>query len=515
MIKPERNAQHFFQLPLLCLFGRYEAEISVCISFDRHRTKAQKGMIIKMARMILKWRYLKMGNSKHNAHLVKYIATREGAEKCDASWKHQPATLEQQKLAEELARDFPDTKNSLEYTEYIALKTKSAASEFINYVLDENIARIVKKENYVGYIAMRPRVEKQGAHGLFSQEDGPINLSKVADEVANHDGVVWTTILSLRQEDAEKLGYDHAKAWKDMLRSQSDVLASSMGIPLADLRWYAAFHNESYHPHVHIIAYSVGTEPYMTEQGLMKMKSQFAKEIFKQELYHIYEEQTLHREELRQASRERIEEIVEQSNSGVYENETVELMLKRLADELDGYTGKKVYGYLPKPAKNLINGIVDELAKDERIAALYELWYNQRDAIVRIYQDRLPERIPLSQNKEFKSIRNAVLQEALKLSEQAFIPAEIAEAGEEQEVPEVQSVKENMPAANSQSAVRIKSRQSYPQTSVALASVRLFGQLARMIQDDISKNDDIHFHTEKKLQQKIVEKKLAQGIKLE
>ena len=245
------------------------------------------------------------------------------------------------------------------------------------------------------------------------------------------------------------------------------------------------------------------------------MKSQFAKEIFKQELYHIYEEQTLHREELRQASRERIEEIVEQSNSGVYENETVELMLKRLADELDGYTGKKVYGYLPKPAKNLINGIVDELAKDERIAALYELWYNQRDAIVRIYQDRLPERIPLSQNKEFKSIRNAVLQEALKLSEQAFIPAEIAEAGEEQEVPEVQSVKENMPAANSQSAVRIKSRQSYPQTSVALASVRLFGQLARMIQDDISKNDDIHFHTEKKLQQKIVEKKLAQGIKLE
>lgn len=443
-----------------------------------------------MARFILKWRYIKSGTPKHNAHLVKYIATREGAEKCDASWKHQPATLEQQKLIEELVRDFPDTKNSLEYADYLSLKTKSAASEFISYVLDENIDRIGKKENYVGYIAMRPRVEKQGTHGLFSQEDRPINLSEVAEEVANHDGVVWTTILSLRREDAEKLGYDHAKAWKDMLRSQADVLANSRGIPLADLRWYAAFHNESYHPHVHIIAYSVGKEPYMTEHGLKKMKSQFAKEIFKQELYHIYDEQTVHRDELRQASREMIADIVGQINNSVYENEVVELMLKRLVDTLKDYTGKKVYGYLPKPAKNLINGIVDELAKDERIAALYDLWYKQRDEIVRIYQDHFPERIPLSQNKEFKSIRNAVLQEALKLW-----------------------AKYNM-------VVKTKSNQNYTQNyvtpvSVSLASVRLFGQLAQMIQDDISKNDDIHFHTEKKLQQKIVEKKLAQGIKLE
>ncbi len=443
-----------------------------------------------MARMILKWRYLKPGNTKHNAHLVKYIATREGAEKCDASWKHQSATLEQQKLIEELVRDFPDTKNSLEYADYLSLKTKSAASNFINYVLDENIDLIGKKENYVGYIAMRPRVEKQDAHGLFSQEDIPINLSAVSEEIANHDGVVWTTILSLQRKDAEKLGYDHAKAWKDMLRRQADVLANSMGIPLADLRWYAAFHKESYHPHVHIITYSVGKEPYMTEHGLKKMKSQLAKEIFKQELYHIYDEQTIHRDELRQTSREKIADVVGQINGGVYENETVELMLKRLADELDGYTGKKVYGYLPKPAKNLINGIVDELAKDERIAALYELWYKQRDEIVRIYQDRLPERIPLSQNKEFKSIRNAVLQEALRLS-----------------------AKHNM-------VVKTKSNQNHIQkdvtpVSVSLAAVRLFSRLAQILQDDISKNDDIHFHTEKKLQQKIAEKKLAQGIKLE
>lgn len=207
-------------------------------------------------------------------------------------------------------------------------------------------------------------------------------------------------------------------------------------------------------------------------------------------MYHIYEEQTIHRDELRKTSRERIADIVDQINGGVYENETVELMLKKLVEKLDGYTGKKVYGYLPKPAKNLINGIVDELAKDERIAALYDLWYNQRDAVFRIYQDNSFERIPLSQNKEFKSIRNTVLQEALKLS-----------------------AKYNM-------VVKTKSNQNHIQkdvtsVSVSLAAVRLFARIAQILQDDISKNDDSHFYAEKKLQQKITEKKLAQGIKLE
>ena len=368
-----------------------------------------------MARFILKWRYIRSGSPKHNQNLVKYIATREGVEKCDESWKHQPATQEQQRLIKELTDDFPDSIQSFEYQDYISSPTKSTAFEFINHTIEENVDLIGKKENYVRYIAMRPRVEKQGSHGLFTQNDEVINLSEVARTVAEHEGAVWTTILSLRREDAERLGYDNAKAWRDMLRGQADKLAKAMGIPLVDLRWYGAFHNEGSHPHLHLISYSVGKEPYMTEQGLLRFKSDFAGEIFKHDLYHIYQDQTAHRDELRRTGREKMADIVKQINSGVYENEIVTIILRELVRELDHYKGKMVYGYMPKKAKNLIDGIVDELAKDERIAELYSLWYEQRDHIIRTYQDTMTQRIPLSQNKEFKTIKNAVIQEALNI----------------------------------------------------------------------------------------------------
>lgn len=368
-----------------------------------------------MARFILKWRYIKSGSAKHSTNLVKYVATREGVEKCDESWKHQPATVDQQRLIKELVSDFPDAVQSFEYQDYESAPTKHSASEFITRTIEDNVDLIGKKENYVGYIAKRPRVEKQGSHGLFSQTDREINLSEVAKTVADHEGAVWTTIMSLRREDAEKLGFDNAKAWRDLLRGQSNKLAKAMGIPLTDLRWYAAFHNEGNHPHIHLISYSAGREPFMTEQGLQTFKADFAREIFRQDNIQIYQEQTAYRDELRRTGREKMSTIVQQINNGAYDNETVKLMLRNLVRELDGYKGKMVYGYMPKRAKNLIDGIVDELAKDDRIAELYSLWYEQRDNIMRTYQDTMPQRVPLSQNKEFKTIKNAVIQEALNL----------------------------------------------------------------------------------------------------
>lgn len=368
-----------------------------------------------MARFILKWRYIKTGSPKHGKNLVKYIATREGVEKCDESWKYQPATREQQRLIKELINDFPDSVQSFEYQDYVSSPTKGTASAFISRSIEENLDLIGKKENYVGYIAKRPRVEKQGAHGLFTQTDQEINLPKVAKTIAEHKGAVWTTILSLRREDAERLGYDKAKAWREMLRSNADTIANAMGIPIPDLRWYAAFHNEGSHPHVHLISYSVGKEPYMTEDGLLNFKSDFAREIFKDDLHYIYQNQTAHRDELRRTGREKMADIVKQINADAYDNETIKLMLRDLVQELDAYKGKMVYGYMPKKVKNLIDGIVDELAKDERIAELYSLWYEQKEYIIQTYQDTLPTRIPLSQNKEFKTIKNAVIQEALNL----------------------------------------------------------------------------------------------------
>ena len=368
-----------------------------------------------MARFILKWRYIKSGSPRHGENLVKYIATREGVEKCDESWKYQPATKEQQRLIKELIDDFPDAVQSFEYQDYITAQTKSTASEFISRTIEDNVDLIGKKENYVGYIAMRPRVEKQGTHGLFTQSDQAIDLPAVSKEVAEHEGAVWTTIMSLRREDAEKLGYDNAKAWRDLLRGQANKLAKAMGIPLGDLRWYAAFHNEGSHPHIHLVSYSVGKEPYMTEQALQTFKSDFAREIFKNDLYHTYQDMTAHRDELRRTGREKIAEIVQQINNSAYENETVMLMLRELSASLENYKGKMVYGYMPKTAKNLINGIIDELAKDERIAELYNLWYEQKENVIRTYQDTMPQRISLSANKEFTTIKNAVIQEALNI----------------------------------------------------------------------------------------------------
>ncbi len=393
-----------------------------------------------MARFILKWRYIKSGSPKHGENLVKYIATREGVEKCDESWKHQPATKEQQRLIKELINDFPDSAQSFEYQDYIASQTKSTASEFISRTIEDNVDLIGKKENYVGYIAMRPRVEKQGTHGLFTQSDQEIDLPTVSKEVAKHEGAVWTTIMSLRREDAEKLGYDNAKAWRDLLRGQANKLAKAMGIPLGDLRWYAAFHNEGNHPHIHLVSYSAGKEPYMTEQALQTFKSDFAREIFKNDLYHTYQDMTAHRDELRRAGRDKIAEIVQQINNSAYENETVVLMLKELSASLENYKGKMVYGYMPRTAKNLINGIIDELAKDERIAELYNLWYEQKENVIRTYQDKMPQRIPLSANKEFTTIKNAVIQEALNIMHNRITfeddAQEDADAPEEETIPE-------------------------------------------------------------------------------
>ena len=369
-----------------------------------------------MARLIVKWRYIKPGAPKQGEHYVGYIATREGVEIEGEKWKDEPATKEQEKLVNRLIDDFPDCKDSFEYQDYLSAKTKYTATAFIDKAIEENVDRIGKKENYIGYIAMRPRVEKSGSHGLFSYSDEPIKLSKVAKEVGNHDGVVWTTIISLKREDATKLGYDNLSAWKTLLRAKSQDLANAMGVPLTDMKWYAAFHNESGHPHVHLVSYSTRKEPYMTRQGLEKLKAAYAHEIFKNDLYEIYEKQTEYRAELRIESKEKIAEIIRRINGKKYENKTLEFMLKTLAEKLQKYNGKKVYGYLPKELKNLVNGVIDELMRDNDLQKLYELWYEQRENVLKTYRDKMPERLPLSVNEEFKSVRNTVIAEVLNLS---------------------------------------------------------------------------------------------------
>lgn len=372
-----------------------------------------------MAKVILKWRYIKPGTKKHNSNLVKYIAQRPNVDKIDDTWKDLSVSKTQQELIDQILKDFPEAADSHEYQDYRSAPNKGTASEFISRSIEDNFDRIGKRSNYVRYIAHRHGAERFETHGLFTDANVPIDLNAVAKEVAEHDGILMTEVLSIRREDAARLGFDRGEVWRDMLRSQTSAMAKAMNIPLEDLRWYAAFHNESHHPHCHIVAYSVGKKPYMSQQDLMKLKESFAHEIFKQDLLTTYQEQTAQRNLLKEETADLVRSIVHSINTGAYENVHLERMLRELSSQLQKARGKKVYGYLSQPARNLVNNIVDELAKDERLSQLYSLWYDQRDAVIRTYQDKMPDRIPLSQNETFRSIKNTVIQEAMNLSPDA------------------------------------------------------------------------------------------------
>ena len=265
-------------------------------------------------------------------------------------------------------------------------------------------------------IATRPRTQKFGTHGLFTDDGVQVKLNEVSENLNQYSGNVWTVIISLRREDAERLSFNTGERWRDMLRSQTSLISENFHIPMQNLRWYTAFHNESHHPHVHLMVYSTEEkQAYLSKEGVMKLRSSFAKDIFAQDLLCVYEKQTEYRDELKLNCREVIEEIISKINSGVYDNPKLEEMLLNLADRLSKTSGKKVYGYLKADVKSIIDSIVDEIASDERISALYDLWYEQRESVIKTCTDELPKRVPLSQNKEFKSIKNAVIQEAMDI----------------------------------------------------------------------------------------------------
>lgn len=369
-----------------------------------------------MAKLITKFKYLKPNARQSVGGYAKYIATREGVDKIDESFKLAPVSIKQQQLITKILRDFPDSKDMFEYEDYLKNQTIGNASEFITRAMEDNAYEVMQTKTYADYIATRPRVQRFGTHGLFTDNGIQVKLNEVSKDLNQYGGNVWTVIISLRREDAERLGFNTGERWRDMLRSQTNLISENFHIPMQNLKWYAAFHNESHHPHVHLMVYSTEEkQAYLSKQGVMNLRSSFAKDVFAQDLFCIYEKQTEHRDELKANSKELIVEIVSEINNDVYDNPKLEEMLLNLADRLSKTSGKKVYGYLKADVKIIIDSIVDEIADDECISALYDLWYEQRENVIRTYTDELPERVPLSQNKEFKSIKNAVIQEVMNI----------------------------------------------------------------------------------------------------
>ena len=373
-----------------------------------------------MPRIIFKCRYLKNA-AVHAENLVTYVATRDGVEKLPERMRNRHATNKQKLLVSDILEQFPDSTGLFEYEDYLAKPTMENASEFISAALDQNLDQLAHKEVYVNYIATRPHAERLDTHGLFSDEDIPLILSQTAQEVAEHTGNIWTPIISLRREDAARLGYDNAAAWMALLRKQRNVFAQQMKIEPENLRWYAAYHDEGHHPHCHMIVYSVDPrEGFVTKPGIEAMRSSLAREIFQQDLLQIYAEQTERRNTLTTQSQDALQVLLVQMRDGACDNPVLEELLSQLAERLRHTTGKKQYGYLKAPVKDLVNRIVDELAKEERVAAAYAQWYELRNEVLRTYRDELPLPLPLSQQKEFKQIKNMVIAEAVRLGNQEF-----------------------------------------------------------------------------------------------
>lgn len=371
-----------------------------------------------MPKLILRCNYLKNSPPAHLANYINYIGTRDGVEKVSSTTVLLPATAKQKELIADILTKIPDAKRMHEYHDYEQRPTRENASEFITQALENNLDIIAKKKNYMDYLANRPGVEIIGTHGLFSNEGDPVVLSRVAEEVANHTGVIWTNVISLRREDAERLGYDSAAQWQTLLRSRVQLLCENYKIDSRNLKWYAAFHNESHHPHVHMVVYSKNlSEGYLTTKGINAMRSAYAHDIFRQDFISIYEKTTKQRDRLKEQAEKSLLFLLQQMQKGICHNPRIAEQMQLLSKRLQNTRGKKVYGYLKADVKAIVNTIVDELAKEECVAECYREWQKCRDEIQHYYKDADIERIPLSQQKELKSIKNMVIQEAVRFGE--------------------------------------------------------------------------------------------------
>ena len=472
-----------------------------------------------MAKLVTKFKYLKPNRKVSAGGYAKYIATREGVEKIDDTKKFAPATAKQKNLIEKIIKDFPDSKDMFEYSDYLEKQNVGSASDFISRVMEDYAYEISGRRAYADYIATRPRAEKFGSHGLFTDDGVQVQLSKVTEELDKHKGNIWTAIISIRREDAQRLGFNTGARWRDMLRTQTEALAKNLKIPMENLRWYAAFHNESHHPHVHLIAYStVENEGYLTQKGVENLRSSFAKDIFQQDLLCIYEKQTEHRDKLRAEARDIVDDLVSKINSEIYISASIQHKLLELADRLSQTKGKKVYSYLKLDVKAIVDSIVDELSNDDRIKKLYDLWYEQKENTIRTYTDEIPDRIPLAQNKEFKSIKNAVIKEALKLN----LTEDEVEKNENTDEEFVSNLFEYEENTSAESVFDSDRGVLYPhysiktnRNSVAVSSLYLLRYLCNIIENRLRFEEKQKAQrTDKKLQQKINDKKQARGLKM-
>lgn len=374
-----------------------------------------------MSQLIVTSRYLKSGNQKNKTkrrNYTKYIATRETVEIRSQKFvdRNANATKNQEQLINDLINDFPESKRYLEYEDYEREPTIENAGELISTIVERNADVVGNRQNFVGYMAMRPGVEKRGSHGLFNEKNEPIILNQAANEIAEHKGNVWSHVVSLRREDAVRLGYDNSDAWRELVKRHISDIAKAQNIPLCNLKWYAAYHDTTHHPHIHLLVYSTNPKQgFLTKAGIDKIRSAFANDIFHDDLQSIYQEQTVSRDELKAVSKNEFESIVNRIASNDHTDPQLEELIRKLYIQLQNVKGKKVYGYLPMEIKETVNKIFSELAKDENIQQLYEKWCGLERLKYKTYTQKETELPKLADNKVFQPVRNMIIRTVLNM----------------------------------------------------------------------------------------------------
>lgn len=370
-----------------------------------------------MPKIIFTSRYIKNPASSNAGKLIKYMGTREGVEKLPNGIDNSPATKKQNDLICTALKTVPEVWDYPEMKSYLENKTKANATEFLDEFFERDADRIDGVKKLVNYYAERPGVEKLGKHGLFSQTDEKINLDEVAEEVSNYNGIVWTHVISLKREDAERLGYNNANIWKSLVRRNILEIAKAHKIEPSDLQWYGAFHNTTHHPHIHLMVFSKSGQGYLTNNGIESMRSVFGNDIFRNEQYKLFEMQTEIRDELKNEAKNVIDDLLENINNGFYVSEKMVELFRKLDEQLKSYNGRLMYGYLPKSIKETVNSIVAELAKDKNMSKLYTKWNEINREKLSLYYEKEKPDIPLEDNKEFRSIKNYILKSVNLISQ--------------------------------------------------------------------------------------------------
>ena len=384
-----------------------------------------------MARLIQKSGYIKNGKA---TGYMEYVATRDGVEIIQST---EPVTKKQEQFIARLLKDFPDAKELFEYSDYLQTPNRGTVSAFIATALDTHLHEMESESGYMSYIAQRPRAEKHGGHGLFGKAD-VTDLKAAKAELEAHNGKVWTFIFSLRREDAERLGYNKAAAWRNLLKQESAAIAEAMRIQTDDFRWYAAYHDEGHHPHVHMMVWSAEPKKgYLTREGIAAMRSKMTNAIFHEEMKELYIKKDAAYKESVQTARDALVTRITAMEHSDCADPVIAQKLRELSRALKQVDGKHVYAYLPKEIKAQVDEIVERLAQLPEVAACYEQWWKLKDEIAGYYGRNAPPHQPLVQQKEFRTIKNMIIQQAEAFRQPVPKPEEAPDEAEpdEQQVP--------------------------------------------------------------------------------